>query len=36
MIRDFLVSLSSLATAGGITEEEYSDIYKIIIKAKQR
>lgn len=36
MIPDFLVNLSSLATAGSITEEEYRDIYNIIIKAKQR
>lgn len=36
MIPDFLVNLSSLATAGVITQEEYRDIYNIIIKAKER
>ena len=36
MIHDFLVNLSVLATNGTITEEEYRDIYDIIIKAKQR
>lgn len=36
MIREFLVNLSVLATTGTITEEEYRDIYNIIIKAKQR
>lgn len=36
MIPDFLTNLSVLATNGTITEEEYRDIYNIIIKAKQR
>lgn len=36
MISDFLTNLAVLATAGTITEKEYSDIYNIIIKAKQR
>lgn len=36
MIPDFLTNLAVLATAGAITQKEYSDIYKIIIKAKQR
>ena len=36
MISNFLVKLASLATTGTITEEEYRDIYNIIIKAKQR
>lgn len=36
MIHDFLVNLSVLATNGTITEEEYRDIYNIIMKAKQR
>lgn len=36
MIPDFLTNLAVLATAGTITEKEYSDIYNIIIKAKQR
>lgn len=36
MIHDFLVNLSILATNGTIIEEEYRDIYNIIMKAKQR
>lgn len=36
MISDFLVRLSILATNGIITEDEYRDIYNIIINAKQR
>lgn len=36
MIPHFLVNLSVLATNGIITQEEYSDIYDIIMKAKQR
>lgn len=36
MIPDFLVNLSILATNGIITQDEYSDIYNIIIKAQQR
>ena len=36
MIPDFLTNLSVLATNGTISEEEYRDIYNIIIKAKQR
>ena len=36
MIPDFLTNLSVLATNGTITQEEYRDIYNIIIKAKQR
>lgn len=36
MIPDFLTNLSVLATNGIITEEEYRDIYNIIINAKQR
>lgn len=36
MISDFLVRLSILATNGTITEDEYRDIYNIIINAKQR
>ena len=36
MIHDFLVNLSVLATAGTITEEEYRDIYNIIMEAKRR
>ena len=36
MIPHFLVNLSILATNGTITEEEYRDIYNIMMKAKQR
>ena len=36
MIPHFLVNLSVLATSGTITEEEYRDIYNIIMKAKRR
>ena len=36
MIPHFLVNLSVLATNGIITQDEYSDIYNIIMKAKQR
>lgn len=36
MIPDFLVRLSILATNGTITEDEYRDIYNIIMSAKQR
>ena len=36
MIPDFLVKLANLATNGTITEDEYRDIYNIIINAKQR
>lgn len=36
MIPHFLVNLSILATNGIITQDEYSDIYNIIMKAKQR
>ena len=36
MISDFLVNLSILATNGIITQDEYSDIYNIIMKAQQR
>ena len=36
MIPHFLVNLSILATNGIITQDEYSDIYNIIMKAQQR
>lgn len=36
MISDFLTNLAVLATAGTITEEEYTKIYNIIIEAKRR
>jgi hypothetical protein len=36
MIPHFLVNLSVLATNGIITQDEYSDIYNIIMKAQQR
>lgn len=36
MIPNFLTNLAVLATAGTITEEEYRDIYNIIMEAKQR
>lgn len=36
MINDFLVKLAALATIGTITEEEYQNIYSIIIEAKNR
>lgn len=36
MIPDFLVRLTNLCTNGTINQDEYTDIYNIIIKAKQR
>ena len=36
MISDFLVRLTNLATNGIITQDEYTTIYNIIMKAKQR
>ena len=36
MIPDFLVRLSNLAINGIITQDEYSDIYNIMMKAQQR
>ena len=36
MIPDFLIRLTNLCTNGTINQDEYTDIYNIIIKAKQR